>query len=247
MPEPTHSLPPKDWRDVLRDFGRLSRSQVIIAVVLAICAFAVVTQVQSRTQDDSYASLRRTDLVSLLDDLTNESRRLEKEVSDLEATKRQLQSGADARNVAREEARKRLESLELLAGTIPAEGPGVRFVIYDPAEKMTPEILLNAIEEMRDAGGEVIEFNDSIRLGTNSSVEMTASGLTVDGKRVTQPITMEVIGNPQTLAEAARFRGGLVSTVESARVGGSVTIRETDSLRIESVREPLEMKHSRPA
>ena len=68
----------------LRDFLRPSRSQAVVGAVLMVCALLVTLQVQSHTRGDPYASLRRADLVAMLDDLTAQSRRLEAEASGLE-------------------------------------------------------------------------------------------------------------------------------------------------------------------
>lgn len=243
MPEPE----PLGWRDLLHDFVRPSRSQLVIAAILAVLGFLVVTQLQTRATDEVYASLRRTDLVALLDDLTAESRRLEADIGGLEATRRQLESGVDAREVAQAEAKRRLEVLGLLGGTLPAEGPGVRITVYDPAGQVSPEILLNAIEELRDAGAEVLEVNDEVRLVASSWVASGPDGLVIDDREVTRPITIEAIGAPETLSEAVRFRGGLVSSVEDARVGGSVTVTQDRAIRIEALHTPRAPRFARPA
>lgn len=243
MPEPE----PLGFRDLLRDFVRPSRSQLVIAAILMILGFLVVTQLQTRATDEAYSSLRRTDLIALLDDLTAESRRLESDISGLEATRRQLESGVDAREVAQAEAARRLEVLGLLGGTLPAEGPGVRITIYDPAGKVSPEMLLNAIEELRDAGAEVLEVNDAIRLVASSWVASGPNGLVIDDLEVTRPITIEAIGAPETLSEAVRFRGGLVSSVEDTRVGGSVTVTQDRAVRIEALHTPRAPRFARPA
>lgn len=66
---------------------------------------------------------------------------------------------------------------------MPARGPGIRITITDPRGKLTPEILLNAIEELRDAGAEVMAVGDH-RLVASSSVTSSSSGdLQVDGKK----------------------------------------------------------------
>lgn len=243
MPEPA----PITWRQIRRDFLKPSRSQLIIAVVLMLCAYAMVTQVRSQAADETYSSLRRSDLVAMLDDLTRQSRSLDAEINSLENTKRQLQSGVDAREIALEEATRRSQTMGILAGTLPAQGPGVRITIYDPSRKVTPDMLLNAIEEMRDAGAEVIELNDSVRLVASSWVGMKGDSLVVDGQVLSYPIVINAIGDPPTLAEAAKFRGGLISSVESDQVGGRVTLTQEDNLQILSLHKPAPMQFARPA
>lgn len=224
-----------------------SRAQVVVALVLALVAYGIVTQVRSQNDGEDYSTARREDLIQLLDQLTNETRRLESEANELETTRRELESGADAEKVAREEARKRAEALGILSGTLPAEGPGVRMVISDPEHKITPQILLNVIQEMRDAGGEVIEINDEIRLVASSWVARSPDGIVIDGILVSSPITIEVIGDPHSLEEAARFRGGLVSEITGPSVAGRVDLVQVDRLQISSLHTPKANQYAQPA
>ena len=244
MPE----VPPETsvWQRIARDIVRPSRSQLVVALILLLSGLAVTMQLAGN-RDQRYTTLRQDELVAMLDDVTAESRRLESEVAELERTRQRLQSGADASAVARDEALRRLDALELLGGTAPATGPGIRVTITDRQGKLTPEILLNTIEELRDAGAEVMEIDDRIRLVTTSWVTSADGVLTVDGTRLGGTITIEAIGAPGTLAEATRFRGGLVSTIEGERVGGTARVVEVDDLRIDSVITPQEPRFARPA
>ncbi|MFT4218840.1 MAG: DUF881 domain-containing protein [Micropruina sp.] len=239
---------PVGWRELLGDFLKPGRAQVIFAAILLICGLAVAMQVRSQNSETDYSTLRRADLVQLLDDLTAQSRRLEAEIANLEATQRQLQSGVDSEQVAREEAQRRLDVLAILGGTAPAEGPGVRITIADPQQKVTAELLLNTVEEMRDAGAEVIAINGTIRVVASTWFGSGADGsLQVNGEPITRPITMEVIGDPHALTEAAQFSGGVVSEVEGSRIGGTVDISTENVLTITAVVTPPANRFAKPA
>lgn len=173
----------RTWAEVGRDVLHPSRSQLIVAVVMLLCGLALTVQLAG-VRDQRYTTLRQDELVSMLDDVTAESRRLEAEIAQLEETRRQLRSGVDASEVAREEARRRLDSLELLGGTVGATGPGIRVTVGDSSGNLTPEILLNAIEELRDAGAEVLEIDDRIRLVAGSWVRADDGVLVVDDVRL---------------------------------------------------------------
>lgn len=257
MPEPrvleeeTHQLSSepvqRSGRELLRAFVRPSGSQLVVGLVLMLVGMMVVTQVQTRQADSTYTSMRRADLVQLLDQLTAESARLGTEINDLQNTRDELASGVDAQRVAAEENQKRLDALRILAGTAPASGPGVRLVIDDPQHKVGPELLLNAVEEMRDAGGEAIAINSTIRVVASSSFARVDGKLAVDGQVVTEPITVDVLGDSHALAEAARFRGGLVSEVQGEDVGGKVTVQPRANLTIKALHTPREAQWARPA
>ena len=223
------------------------RGQILAAIILFIVGVAGVMQFRINAADDTYATARREDLVQLLDGLGAESRRLEGEIAQLEQTRSSLRSGADTQRVARAEAERHLTELSILAGTAPAEGRGIRMRIADPNAAVDAGVLLDAVEEMRDAGAEVIEVNNTIRVVASTWFGSDARGLVIDDKPVSRPITLEVIGDPHSLEEAAQFRGGIVSEITGPRIGGQVQLEQEDRLVIESLHEPRENQYARPA
>ena len=247
QPDGSDPRPPVDWRELVRDFVKPGRAQVVFAAILLILGLGVAMQVRSQAQQTDYSTMRRADLVQLLDDLNSESRRLEAEIAQLEETKRQLQSGADSERVAREEAQRRLDVLAILGGTAPAQGSGIRVVIDDPNHKVTPELLLNTIEELRDAGAEVIAINQTVRVVASTWFASGRGGIVVDDQTITAPISIDVIGEPHALTEALRFSGGLVSEVQNSRVGGTVSIVSDPKVTIEAVASPPIGKFAKPA
>ncbi len=226
---------------------RPSRKQLVWAMALCVVAAAIVVQVRSSNEGDRYAGLRRDDLVQLLDGLTTETDQLTAEVAELERTRDALRSGADAQEVAAAEAQRRADTLGILAGTVAATGPGVRITISAPPGALTTDVMLEAIQELRDAGAEAMEINDSIRLVAQSWVGETGEGLVSDGRQISLPIVIDAIGDPHALAEGARFRGGLVSQVESSRIGGSVAIEELDDVEVTSLVDPSAPEFAEPA
>jgi uncharacterized protein YlxW (UPF0749 family) len=249
-PAPPGAPPPaRDgvWRRIGRAALRPGRSQVVAAVVLALLGMAGVMQVRTNDSGDAYRNARREDLVQILDGLGTESRRLEAEVAELQGTKARLQSGADTQRVAREDAQRRVEELGILAGTAPAHGPGIRIRISDPQDRVDANVLLDAVEELRDAGAEVIEVNDSARVVASTWFGMDGSTLLVDGVRVDRPLTIEAIGDPHSLAEAAQFRGGIVSEITGPKIGGQVSVVQADELSVTSLHAPPSSQYARPA
>ena len=242
--EPVRSRAPgRLWASLVHP----GRGQVIAAVILFVVGVGGVMQIRINTADDAYTNARREDLIQLLDGLGSESRRLESEIADLERTRSELQSGADTEAVARDEARRRTQELAILAGTAPAEGPGIRLRVADPNSKVDADVLLDAVEEMRDAGAEVIEVNDRVRVVASTWFGTDASGLVVDGIPISRPITFDVIGDPHSLEEAARFRGGIVSAITGPGIGGQVQIDQQSRVVVESLHASRENQYAQPA
>jgi uncharacterized protein YlxW (UPF0749 family) len=250
QPEPTPrraARPATGATRLWRSLAHPGRGQVIAAVILFVVGIGGAMQIRINNADDAYTNARREDLIQILDGLGAESRRLESEIAELQQTRTNLRSGADSRRVAEEETAQRLAELSILAGTAPARGPGIRMRIADPAEKVTANVLLDAVQEMRDAGAEVIEFNDQVRVVASTWFGSNGPELVVDGRRLGRPVTLEVIGDSHSLEEAARFRGGLVSEITGPRIGGTVSIERLDGVEITSLHSPAENQYARPA
>ena len=109
-----------------------SRGTLVPALLCALLGFAVVVQVRS-TQDAGLDGLRQTDLVRILDDVTERSNRLQTEARDLEDTRARVTNGSTGSRAALEEAQARAQVLGILAGTLPATGPGLELTISDPS------------------------------------------------------------------------------------------------------------------
>jgi uncharacterized protein YlxW (UPF0749 family) len=244
MPEQSVSGGRRLWSAFLHP----GRGQLVAALILFVVGLAGVMQIRINAADATYSTARREDLISLLDGLGAESRRLEAEIADLERTKAGLQSGADSQRLARENAEKRTEELSILAGAAQAEGPGIRMRIDDPNSRVGYGVLLDAIGELRDAGAEVIELNDTVRVVASTWFGTDAAGnLLVDGKPVARPITIEAIGDAHSLEEGARFRGGIVSEIEGPKIGGQVSIEQSARVVVESLHVQSDNQYARPA
>src|SRR5688572_4786731 len=101
---------------------RASPADIVIGLLVALLAFAFVVQVKSNSGDSQLANARQDDLVRILSDLNAREQRLRDEIATLEATLSQLGEGAQGREAALAEARRRADELGILAGTLGARG-----------------------------------------------------------------------------------------------------------------------------
>ncbi|REF34710.1 DUF881 domain-containing protein [Thermasporomyces composti] len=236
------------WRRLSQAFRPyVSRSQIAAAALLAILGFAATVQVQSLRTDDEFASANRPQLIQMLDGLQQRTRRLEAEISELERARAELISGADRTRTAVEQAKARAETLGILAGTLPAEGPGIRVTISDTQSAVSASLIINTIQELRDAGAEAIEINDRVRIVAGSYVldPQGGVGIIVDGVHIRPPYSIDAIGDTRTLATAMRIPGGVVDEVNQK--GGLVSVLERDNLQVTSLHEPAAPRYARPA
>ncbi|WP_438870612.1 DUF881 domain-containing protein [Paractinoplanes bogorensis] len=217
----------------------------LILVLLALFGFTLVVQLRSNNTDEGLAGARQEDLVRILSDLEARDSRLQSEISALETSQRQLTSGVAGRQAALAESQKRADELGLLAGTLAARGPGLRIVI----DGVKASAILNAVQELRGAGGEVMQIAGSagkpVRIVASSYfVDAEGGGVIVDGERLTGPYVLTVIGTPSIMQTALQIPGGVVASVNSG--GGSVTLEQRTLVEVTAVRGATTLQYARP-
>ncbi|NNU26323.1 DUF881 domain-containing protein [Isoptericola sp. JC619] len=221
---------------------RGTRSQLLVALLLAALGFALVVQVQQSAQDP-LSSARQDDLVRLLDEVTQRSEQLGDEVRELTATRDELASGSGQAQAALELAEERATSEGILSGRLPAVGPGLEIVISDPDRVLAASKMFNMLEELRNAGAEVIAVND-VRLVTSTWFLDGASGIIVDDQLIEPPYRWQVIGDPATLTPALEIPGGALAAVRND--GADARTEERDEVLIDAVRVPSEPEYATP-
>jgi uncharacterized protein YlxW (UPF0749 family) len=226
---------------------RVSGAGVLIGVLLALLGFALVVQVRSNATDTTYASARESDLLQILSDLDSTERRLNQDISSLQQTKLELQSGAAGRDAALAEATARADELGILAGTLKAQGPGLMLQFTESTGTIKAATLLNAVQELRGAGAEALQIDGSggsVRIIASTSFADADGGVRVDGRRLTGPYTLRAIGDPAAMRPAVEIHGGVVAGV--TRDGGNVIVNQRDAVEINEVRPPPELQYAQP-
>lgn len=245
VPPPEETTPSRAQR--LRSALRPgSRGQAVAAVLLAVLGFAAVVQVRANGRDDKFVGARQSDLISLIDTLTVATDRAQADNADLQRTRDALRDNAAARETALGVARRQADTVGILAGTLPVEGPGIRVTISAPPGSVGTDQLLNGIEELRSAGAEAIQINGKVRVVAQTGIaDGDAGGLLVDGVALQPPYVLDVIGDPDTLATATAFSGGLVDEVK--QVGGTTRVQKLDELQIATTSTVKPPRFAQPA
>jgi uncharacterized protein YlxW (UPF0749 family) len=227
---------------------RMSAGGAVISLLLGLLGFALVVQLRSNTTDAALTSARPEDLVRILSDLDSRQERLRQDIADLEETRRQLESGAQGREAALTQAHRRADDLGILAGTLPAIGPGLDIRLIPGAEPIHAVTVLDAVEELRGAGAEAMQLSGSngavIRVVASSYFVDATDALTVDGQRLTAPYGVLVIGDPQTMQTALNIPGGVVDALRQH--GGTVSVREDPAIRVDALHKAATLRYARP-
>ena len=204
--KPTREAEQDPSRDRLRGaLTKPSRRQAVVAVLLAVLGFAFVVQVRDTEANDTYAGLRESELIQVLDGLTGTAERARREVDRLDTRREELRDENQARAAALDEAEQRVRTLNIIAGLVPVSGQGLRVTITESTSRVSVGSLLDTIQELRTAGAEAMEFNDSIRLGADSSFQNAVGGIELDDQLLESPYVLDVIGDPHILRTALTF------------------------------------------
>lgn len=219
-------------------------TRVVVALLCALLGLGLVVQVRRTASGDALATARPDDLVQLLDGLQRREADLTGEIAGLQDTLVRLRSSGASSAEALAEAQRQAAVLGILTGAAPATGPGVRIVIDDPQARVPPEVLLDALQELRNAGAEAVQVND-VRIGVNSSFSGRSGAITVDGTAVSAPYTIRAIGDPPTLTAAMNIPGGVGDTAK--RAGGTLVITAEQTVTVDALRPLQPTTYARPA
>ncbi|WP_314414061.1 DUF881 domain-containing protein [Streptomyces kroppenstedtii] len=213
---------------------RVSRAQLIVALLLFGLGFGLAVQVASNSDSDgALRGARQEDLVRILDELDDRTQRLEEEKQGLEDQRTELENSSDQAEEARKQTVEKEKQLGILAGTVAAQGPGITLTIADGKGTVEADMLLDAVQELRAAGAEAIQVN-GVRIVAGTYLTDVSGGVAVDGNKIGSPYRFKVIGKPQDLEPALNIPGGVVQTLEKEQA--TVTVERSDKIVVDALR-----------
>lgn len=216
---------------------RVTAGRALVLAVALVAGFITVTQLRGTAR--AHATLAGDspeDLTRILASLNTGADALNSEIGNLKLQLLSLQTSTQRDATARRAAEDRLRSLEVLAGTVPVFGPGIEARVDDPRGTVTYDLLIGAVEELRDAGAEAIAI-DGRRFGAASWLGTSPAGLVLDGTALTSPFVIEAIGDPATLDSGLKIPGGAVDAL-TALAGVGVDVRRQARIDLPSLAHP---------
>ncbi|MFJ5265477.1 DUF881 domain-containing protein [Streptomyces sp. NPDC088387] len=222
---------------------RVTRAQLIVALLLFGLGFGLAVQVASHSDGDSaLRGARQEDLVRILDELDDRTERLEDEKQGLEKQRDELRNSSNQAAEARKQTVEKERQLGILAGTVAAQGPGITMTIDDSKGTVEADMLLDAIQELRAAGAEAIQVN-GVRVVAGTYLTDSGNGVGVDGNKINAPYRFKVIGKPQDLEPALNIPGGVVQTLEKEQA--TVTVERSDKIIVDALRPAKQPDYAR--
>lgn len=217
----------------------------MIAVAVALLGFLLAIQLRSQTGlTDRLSFEREADLGQILSELTTRNDDLADQVLALELQLDRASRSREQEQTLIDAAETELRGLRVLLGLLPVKGQGVVMRIDDPQGTVGPELVLDAIQELRDAGAEAIEAG-GVRVVAATAISGRGGALRIGGQAVELPLVITAVGDRKTLAEAMRIPGGTADSL-GASPGASVRIDERPAIGILSTVPQPRFDYARP-
>lgn len=221
----------------------IKQGQLAIAMVCMV--LGIMLAVQFRTTQDIKLSIpyqRVEDLSQRLSQTEKERDALINQVQELKRT-----SGAEA-------VSKEFEQIKMGAGVIALEGPGITVTIDDSKRPSKPgenpnlylihdDDILKVINELWAAGAEAMSINEQ-RLIASSEIRCAGPTLSVNNSRYSPPYEVRAIGNPTTLENSLKMRGGVIETLQFW--GIQVTIKTQDVVKVPAYKGTFRFDLAKP-
>ena len=200
-------------------------AKILITIVCAILGVMLATQFRTNESRKANIPYQRAE------DLSERLKVVEKERNQLLMEIQRLQEKASDEVVARE-----ITGLKAHAGLTALHGPGVIVTVDDSKKLAKPsdnpnlylihdDDLLRIINELRASGAEAIAINEE-RLTAVSEIRCAGPTLSVNNNRFAPPYVIRAIGDPKTMDNSLKMRGGVIETLKFWGIQVTVTKEE---------------------
>lgn len=215
------------------------------AIALVCVVLGIMLAVQFRTTQD----IRSTVPFQRIEDLSQRLSQTEKERDALLNEVHTLRQASSVVGGSKES-----ELIKIGAGVVALQGPGVVVTIDDSKRPSKPgenpnlylihdDDILKVINELWAAGAEAISINDQ-RLIASSEIRCAGPTLSVNNTRYSPPYDIRAIGDPQTLENALKMRGGVVETLQFW--GIQVNIKNSEEVLVPAYKGTFRFEFAKP-
>lgn len=180
-------------------------------------------------------------------DLVARLNNIEKERDALLDEYRALVQGTPAQNAAHDNA------LRMGAGMTALRGQGIVLVLNDNKVASQPgkdfylvrdEDILKILNELKAAGAEAISINGQ-RLIATSGIRYGNRTLRINNTTITAPFEIRAIGDPVTLENSLKMRGGVLETIQVW--GIEAMVKKQDTVDIPEYKGTYRIELAKPA
>lgn len=235
-----------------KNWGELSTG--VVCVLLGALLMVQLRSVQVNSANDATSAGRLETLQSLYNEAVDKADGLQAQLDQAQGELQRYRDEAAAGGSQSEALRAEVDKLEMEAGLVDMEGPGVMVSLRDSTVTNTTgdeadylihdSDLLSVINELRDAGAEAISLNGE-RLLATSEVRCAGSVVIVNGRRYAAPYVFNAIGDPATLYNALTMRNGVADILGQWKI--EVKVTPSDKLLVPKYNGVVDFQYAAPA
>lgn len=220
---------------------------ITISIGLTAVIFATVMFAQFKTVEQTniteIEAMRESELRTELsswkakyDEINLKYEEISKKV---EEYKQQMKDNVDATALIKND----IAENEKYIGYSDVEGEGIVITLEDNSKKeITSDDLLNLVNQLKLAGAEAISINDERVVNTTDITIVNGAFVFVNGKRLSSPYTVKVIGNQKYLDSAISIKYGYIDEITAN--GKTISYVPVKSVKINKYKGDLSMKYA---
>lgn len=223
--------------------GKLSLT-IIIGFTAFIFTMVMFTQFKTVEQTDITAieTMRETELREELarikakyDDIELKFNETESKIKEYE---NQMESNEDSSKLLEKE----LNEAKMYLGYTNVVGQGLIIKLSDGTRSIESYDLINLVNELKLAGAEAISINDNRIVSNTEIVDIVNRYIMVNGKRISGPYSIKVIGDKKYLESAITLKNGYVDEIKANGKNMEYTVE--DEIIINAYDKEIEMQYS---
>ena len=227
----------------------MKKGKIIMTVTIGIACFLLVMiifmqfKMVHETDITSIDTMRESELRTELsswkakyDEINLKYEEISKKV---EEYKQQMKDNVDATALIKND----IAENEKYIGYSDVEGEGIVITLEDNSKKeITSDDLLNLVNQLKLAGAEAISINDERVVNTTDITIVNGAFVFVNGKRLSSPYTVKVIGNQKYLDSAISIKYGYIDEITAN--GKTISYIPVKSVKINKYKGDLSMKYA---
>lgn len=235
------------------------KENIYLFIIWMILGLLLVTSFYAQQNIKALATgSRKKVLIATIKDLEQERNGLKSELERLRNKISEYEKEAAADEGVLSTFTQKLSSLELAAGLVPVQGPGIAVTLGDspnvPPSKNPNDYIIHdtdirsVVNALWSGGAEAISINNQ-RIVSSTSIRCAGNTVLVNSTRLATPYEIKAIGNKKQILEATeddnevkRLLGSYAETYNLI-----VNIEELDKITIPAYKGSLIVEYARPS
>ena len=225
---------------------------IIVGIVAAVLSGTMFMQFRAVewTEETQIEGMREAELRTTIEEYKEKYEELETKLLDNNKKIDEYNQKLESNQESAELVEKELEQTNLLVGKTKVKGEGVIVTLKDVDEnRITPDILVELINELRYAGAEAISINNKRIINMTDIAEVTAGYLVInsgDQSRITSPYEVKAIGKEEYLASNLSLKNvGFIDKYNSS--GYDIQLTKDNNITIEPYEGNINIKYMEEA